>query len=168
MRLLLMIGTSADAIDRAEDRERFQHLIQKLGLKQPPNSTVRSLEQALTEAAKIGYPLVVRPSYVLGGQGMSIVINDEELEKAVIKLLKNLPGNRVLIDHFLDRAEEAEVDAIFDGDQVERGHLVVQRLQRHPERGKPAVAVIAAGAVDGHLALAREKIDVALLGAGDL
>src|SRR5690554_227758 len=83
-----IIGTTADAIDRAEDRERFQHMIQKLGLKQPPNSTVRSLEQALTEAVKIGYPLVVRPSYVLGGRAMEIVYNEAELRRYISDAVK--------------------------------------------------------------------------------
>src|SRR5690606_35523926 len=78
-----------------------------------------SAEEALKVAKQVGYPVLVRPSYVLGGQGMSIVINDEDLEKAVVNLLKNLPGNQILIDHFLDRAEEAESDSICDGEDVQ-------------------------------------------------
>src|SRR5690606_4584506 len=73
-------------------------------------------DEAMAVAAEVGYPVLVRPSYVLGGQRMRIVINEEELEKAVVSLLKHLPGNKILIDHFLDRCQEAEIDAIFDGD----------------------------------------------------
>jgi len=84
----------------------------------PKYGVAESAEEAIEVAHHVGYPVLVRPSYVLGGQGMSIVINDEDLEKAVVGLLKNLPGNRVLIDHFLDRASEAESDAISDGEDV--------------------------------------------------
>lgn len=77
-----------------------------------------TVEEATEVAHRVGYPVLVRPSYVLGGQRMRIVINDEELENAVMKLLKHLPGNKILIDHFLDHAEEAEIDAICDGEQV--------------------------------------------------
>ena len=113
-----IIGTSYDNMDIAEDRGRFSDLLKELGIPYPKYGVAESAEEALVVAKEVGYPVLVRPSYVLGGQGMSIVINDEELEKAVIKLLKNLPGNRVLIDHFLDRAEEAEADAICDGEDV--------------------------------------------------
>src|SRR5690606_22583092 len=84
----------------------------------PKYGVAESAEEAIKVANEVGYPVLVRPSYVLGGQGMSIVINDDELERAVVNLLKNLPGNRVLIDHFLDRAEEAESDSICDGEDV--------------------------------------------------
>src|SRR5690606_23254345 len=84
----------------------------------PKYGVAESAEEALKVAEEVGYPVLVRPSYVLGGERMSIVINDEELETAVVKLLRNLPGNRVLIDHFLDRAEEAESDSICDGEDV--------------------------------------------------
>jgi carbamoyl-phosphate synthase large subunit len=114
-----IIGTSFDDMDLAEDRGRFSDLLRDLNIPYPPYGVSESAEEALAVANKVGYPVLVRPSYVLGGQGMSIVINDEELERAVIKLLKNLPGNRVLIDHFLDRAEEAEVDLICDGKDVQ-------------------------------------------------
>lgn len=114
-----IIGTNFDNMDIAEDRGRFSDMLRDLGIPYPLYGVAESAEEALEVAHKVGYPVLVRPSYVLGGQGMSIVINDEELEHAVIKLLKNLPGNRVLIDHFLDRAEEAEVDLICDGDKVQ-------------------------------------------------
>ena len=114
-----IIGTSFDNMDIAEDRGRFSDLLKELDIPYPLYGVAESAEEAIEVAHKVGYPVLVRPSYVLGGQGMSIVINDEELEHAVIKLLKNLPGNRVLIDHFLDRAEEAEADAICDGENVE-------------------------------------------------
>ena len=113
-----IIGTSFDNMDIAEDRGRFSDLLRDLDIPYPLYGVAESAEEALEVAQQVGYPVLVRPSYVLGGQGMSIVINDEDLEKAVVSLLKNLPGNRVLIDHFLDRAAEAESDSISDGDDV--------------------------------------------------
>ena len=113
-----IIGTSFNDMDVAEDRGRFSDLLKELGIPYPKYGVAESAEEALEVAHEVGYPVLVRPSYVLGGQGMSIVINDEDLEKAVVNLLKNLPGNRVLIDHFLDRAAETESDSIHDGDDV--------------------------------------------------
>ena len=113
-----IIGTSFDNMDIAEDRGRFSDLLKDLDIPYPRYGVAENAEEAIEVAHKVGYPVLVRPSYVLGGQGMSIVINDEDLEKAVVGLLKNLPGNRVLIDHFLDRAEESESDSIYDGDDV--------------------------------------------------
>ncbi|HUH33071.1 MAG TPA: carbamoyl-phosphate synthase large subunit, partial [Daejeonella sp.] len=113
-----IIGTSYNDMDIAEDRGRFSDLLKELNIPYPKYGVAESAEEALEVAHQVGYPVLVRPSYVLGGQGMSIVINDEDLEKAVVKLLRNLPGNRVLIDHFLDRAEEAESDSICDGEDV--------------------------------------------------
>ncbi|GAB3910706.1 carbamoyl-phosphate synthase large subunit [Mucilaginibacter boryungensis] len=113
-----IIGTSFDNMDIAEDRGRFSDLLKELDIPYPKYGVAESAEEALEVAHEVGYPVLVRPSYVLGGQGMSIVINDEDLEKAVVNLLKNLPGNRVLIDHFLDRAAEAESDSINDGTDV--------------------------------------------------
>ena len=113
-----IIGTSFDNMDIAEDRGRFSDLLKEMDIPYPLYGVAENAEEALEVAHKVGYPVLVRPSYVLGGQGMSIVINDEDLEKAVVKLLRNLPGNRVLIDHFLDRAEEAESDSICDGEDV--------------------------------------------------
>ncbi|MDQ0636919.1 carbamoyl-phosphate synthase large subunit [Pedobacter sp. W3I1] len=116
-----IIGTSFENMDIAEDRGRFSDLLKDLGIPYPKYGVAENAEEAIVVANEVGYPVLVRPSYVLGGQGMSIVINDEDLEKAVVKLLGDLPGNRVLIDHFLDRAEEAESDSISDGEDV---HIV--------------------------------------------
>ncbi|HLS96690.1 MAG TPA: carbamoyl-phosphate synthase large subunit [Sphingobacterium sp.] len=113
-----IIGTSFQDMDLAEDRGRFSDLLKELDIPYPKYGVATSAEEALRVANEVGYPVLVRPSYVLGGQGMSIVINDEDLEKAVVNLLKNLPGNHILIDHFLDRAEEAESDSICDGEDV--------------------------------------------------
>ncbi len=113
-----IIGTSFDNMDIAEDRGRFSDLLKDLGIPYPKYGVAESAEEALVVAHEVGYPVLVRPSYVLGGQGMSIVINDEDLENAVVKLLRAMPGNRVLIDHFLDRAEESESDSICDGEDV--------------------------------------------------
>ncbi|MEB0263343.1 MULTISPECIES: carbamoyl-phosphate synthase large subunit [unclassified Mucilaginibacter] len=113
-----IIGTSFNDMDTAEDRGRFSDLLKELEIPYPKYGVAESAEEALVVAHEVGYPVLVRPSYVLGGQGMSIVINDEDLEKAVVNLLKNLPGNRVLIDHFLDRAAETESDSIHDGEDV--------------------------------------------------
>ena len=116
-----ILGTSYDNMDIAEDRGRFSDLLKEMGIPYPKYGVAESADEALIVAKEVGYPELVRPSYVLGGQGMSIVINDDELEKAVVKLLRDIPGNRILIDHFLDRAEEAETDSISDGDDV---HIV--------------------------------------------
>jgi carbamoyl-phosphate synthase large subunit len=116
-----IIGTSYNDMDVAEDRGRFSDLLKELGIPYPRYGVAENAEEAIVVANEVGYPVLVRPSYVLGGQGMSIVINDEDLEKAVVKLLGDLPGNRVLIDHFLDRAEETESDSISDGEDV---HIV--------------------------------------------
>lgn len=113
-----IIGTSFADMDLAEDRGRFSNLLKELNIPYPKYGVATSAEEALKVANEVGYPVLVRPSYVLGGQGMSIVINDEDLEKAVVNLLKNLPGNQILIDHFLDRAEESESDSICDGEDV--------------------------------------------------
>jgi carbamoyl-phosphate synthase large subunit len=110
-----IIGTSFDNMDIAEDRGRFSDLLKELDIPYPNYGTAYNTDDAIEVAKKVGYPVLVRPSYVLGGQRMRIVINDEELEKGVLSLLKHLPGNKILIDHFLDRCQEAEVDAIFDG-----------------------------------------------------
>jgi carbamoyl-phosphate synthase large subunit len=124
-----IIGTTADAIDRAEDRERFQSMIQKLGLKQPPNSTVRSLEQAVKEAEGIGYPLVVRPSYVLGGRAMEIVYNEAELKRYINSAVEVSNESPVLLDHYLNSAIEIDVDVVSDGKQV-----VVGSIMQHIEQ----------------------------------
>ena len=111
-----IIGTSFDNMDIAEDRGRFSDMLKELGIPYPRYGTAYNTDEAIEVANQVGYPVLVRPSYVLGGQRMRIVINDEELEKGVLSLLKHLPGNKILIDHFLDRCQEAEIDAIFDGE----------------------------------------------------
>ena len=112
-----IIGTSYDSLDIAEDRGRFSDMLKDLGIPYPDYGTAYSVDDAIAVANKVGYPVLVRPSYVLGGQRMRIVINDDEVEKAVVSLLKHIPGNKILIDHFLDRCQEAEIDAICDGDK---------------------------------------------------
>lgn len=111
-----IIGTSYDNMDIAEDRGRFSDMLKELEIPYPDYGTAYDVDEAIVVAQRVGYPVLVRPSYVLGGQRMRIVINDEEVEKAVISLLKHIPNNKILIDHFLDRCQEAEIDAIFDGD----------------------------------------------------
>jgi carbamoyl-phosphate synthase large subunit len=113
-----IIGTSFDNMDIAEDRGRFSDLLKELHIPYPKYGTAFSTDDAIEVANEVGYPVLVRPSYVLGGQRMRIVINDDELEKSVLSLLKHLPGNKILIDHFLDRCQEAEIDAICDGEEV--------------------------------------------------
>jgi carbamoyl-phosphate synthase large subunit len=110
-----IIGTSFDSMDIAEDRGRFSDMLKELGIPYPDYGTAYNTDEAIEVANKVGYPVLIRPSYVLGGQRMRIVINDEDLEKGVLSLIKHLPGNKILIDHFLDRCQEAEIDAIFDG-----------------------------------------------------
>jgi carbamoyl-phosphate synthase large subunit len=112
-----IVGTSYDNMDIAEDRGRFSDLLKELDIPYPNYGTAYDVDQAVEVARQVGYPVLVRPSYVLGGQRMRIVINDEELEKAVVSLLKHIPGNKILIDHFLDRCQEAEIDGICDGDE---------------------------------------------------
>ncbi|HTE08577.1 MAG TPA: carbamoyl-phosphate synthase large subunit, partial [Flavitalea sp.] len=111
-----IIGTSFDSMDIAEDRGRFSDMLKELEIPYPNYGTAYTVDEAIRVANRVSYPVLVRPSYVLGGQRMRIVINDDEVEKAVISLLKHIPGNKILIDHFLDRCQEAEIDAIFDGE----------------------------------------------------
>ncbi len=124
-----IIGTDADAIDRAEDRERFQGVLQKLGLLQPDNRTATDLESGLRGAAEIGYPLVVRPSYVLGGRAMEIVYSDEELSRYMKTAVDVSNSSPVLLDRFLDQAVEVDIDAVSDGKQV-----VIGAIMQHIEQ----------------------------------
>ena len=124
-----IIGTSPEAIDRAEDRERFSQMIQRLGLKQPVNATVTSVEEAVTKANEIGYPLVVRPSYVLGGRAMEIVYKEEALRHYMATAVKVSNDSPVLLDHFLNRAVEVDIDAICDGEDV-----VIGAIMQHIEQ----------------------------------
>ena len=114
-----IIGSSFDSMDLAEDRGRFSDLLKDLDIPSPEYGTAVDADEALAVANRVGYPVLVRPSYVLGGQRMRIVINDAECETAVINLLKDIPDNVILVDHFLDRAKEAEIDAIYDGTDVQ-------------------------------------------------
>ncbi len=113
-----IMGTSYESLDLAEDRGRFSTLLQEYNIPYPRFDVITHADEARAVAAKLGYPILVRPSYVLGGQGMKIVINDEELETHVVELFKDFPGNRVLLDHYLEGAIEAEADAICDGEDV--------------------------------------------------
>lgn len=113
-----IIGTDFNSLDIAEDRGRFSDMLKELEIPYPKYGVAQDADEALALANKITYPVLVRPSYVIGGQRMKIVINDDELEKGVLSIFKHLPDNRVLIDQFLERAKEAEIDAIFDGDEL--------------------------------------------------
>ena len=113
-----ILGTTYESLDLAEDRGRFSTLLQQEGIPYPEFAVITNADEARAVAANLGYPILVRPSYVLGGQGMKIVINDDELETHVVELFKDFPGNRVLLDHYLAGAIEAEADAICDGEDV--------------------------------------------------
>ncbi len=113
-----VLGTSFEALDLAEDRGRFSDLLKDLDIPYPPYAAIDNADEALELCGEIGFPMLVRPSYVLGGQGMKIVINEEELEQHIVNIMRDIPGNKVLIDHFLDGAIEAEADAICDGENV--------------------------------------------------
>ncbi|MEE3214743.1 MAG: carbamoyl-phosphate synthase large subunit, partial [Pseudomonadota bacterium] len=136
-----IIGTTPDAIDRAEDRERFQQMIDKLGLKQPPNATARSFDEAFSKAEAIGYPLVVRPSYVLGGRAMEIVYDASELENYMTHAVKVSNDSPVLLDHFLSAAVEVDIDAVSDGDQVVIGGIMQHVEQAGVHSGDSACAL---------------------------
>ncbi len=113
-----ILGTSFESLDLAEDRGRFSARLKEYNIPYPRFDVITHADEARAVAAELGYPILVRPSYVLGGQGMKIVINDEELETHVVELFKDFPGNRVLLDHYLEGAIEAEADAICDGEDV--------------------------------------------------
>jgi len=124
-----IIGTSPDSIDLAEDRERFQQMIEKIGLKQPPNRTARNADEALALAREIGYPLVVRPSYVLGGRAMEVVHDDADLSRYIRDAVKVSNDSPVLLDRFLDHAVEVDVDVIADAD----GNVLIGGIMEHIE-----------------------------------
>ena len=136
-----IIGTSPDSIDLAEDRERFQKLLERLGLKQPPNATARSVEQAINAAKELGYPLVVRPSYVLGGRAMEIVFNEEGLQRYMKEAVSVSNDSPVLLDRFLDDAVEMDVDAIYDGERVLIGGLMEHIEQAGVHSGDSACSL---------------------------
>ncbi len=136
-----IIGTSPDMIDMAEDRERFQHLVEQLGLLQPPNRTARSEAEALTKAEEIGYPLVVRPSYVLGGRAMEIVHEQRDLERYMREAVKVSHDSPVLLDRFLNDAIECDVDAICDGTEVFIGGVMEHIEQAGVHSGDSACSL---------------------------
>ncbi len=113
-----IIGTDFEDMDMAEDRGRFSDQLKELGIPYPKYGVAKDVDAAVRIAKEVGYPVLVRPSYVLGGQRMKIVINDNDLERQVLSIFKHMPDNKVLIDQFLERAKEAEIDAICDGDEV--------------------------------------------------
>ncbi len=136
-----IIGTTPDSIDLAEDRERFQKLVDKLGLRQPPNRTARSVDEAIVSANEIGYPLVVRPSYVLGGRAMEIVFNDDDLRRYMREAVSVSNESPVLLDRFLDDAIEMDVDAICDGQRVLVGGLMQHIEQAGIHSGDSACSI---------------------------
>lgn len=136
-----IIGTSPDSIDAAEDRERFQHLLQNLGLHQPPNRTARTEEEGIRLADEIGYPLVVRPSYVLGGRAMDIVHDRSELERYMREAIKVSFDSPVLLDRFLDDAVEMDVDAVSDGKEVRIGGVMQHIEQAGVHSGDSACSI---------------------------
>jgi carbamoyl-phosphate synthase large subunit len=136
-----IIGTSPDMIDCAEDRERFQKMLHRLGLKQPPNRTARTAEEALAAAEEIGYPLVVRPSYVLGGRAMEIVHEQAHLERYMKEAVKVSHDSPVLLDHFLNDAAEVDVDAVSDGENVLIGGIMEHIEQAGVHSGDSACSL---------------------------
>jgi len=136
-----IMGTSPDAIDRAEDRERFQEMIKTLGLIQPPNKTIKRVEEGLGSAREIGYPLVVRPSYVLGGRAMEIVHDDAELTKYMREAVHVSDQSPVLLDRFLDQAIEVDIDAVCDGEEVVIGSIMEHIEQAGVHSGDSACSL---------------------------
>ena len=136
-----IIGTTPDSIDLAEDRERFQQLIHELGLRQPPNATARSEDEAVERAAAIGYPLVVRPSYVLGGRAMEIVYDESDLKRYMREAVRVSNESPVLLDRFLDDAIEVDVDAICDGNEVLIGGIMEHIEQAGVHSGDSACSL---------------------------
>jgi carbamoyl-phosphate synthase large subunit len=136
-----IIGTSPDAIDMAEDRERFQKMLNSIGLKQPPNRTARTPEDAIRLADEIGYPLVVRPSYVLGGRAMEIVHEQAQLERYMREAVKVSHDSPVLLDRFLNDALEVDVDALSDGTDVIIGGIMEHIEQAGVHSGDSACSL---------------------------
>ncbi len=180
-----IIGTSFEALDLAEDRGRFSALLKEMDIPYPKFGSVTTADEAVELSKELGFPLLVRPSYVLGGQGMKIVINEEELEKHVVKILKDLPrGTNILLDHFLDGAIEAEADAICDGENTyiigimqhiepagihsgdsyavlppyNLGDLIIQQIEDYTKR--IAVALETVGLINIQFAIKDDKVYV--------
>jgi carbamoyl-phosphate synthase large subunit len=136
-----IIGTTPDQIDRAEDRERFQKMIQELNLLQPANTTVRSVDEAVAAARNIGYPLVVRPSYVLGGRAMEIVYREEDLLRYMRDAVQVSDDSPVLLDRFLNAAIEVDIDAVSDGKDVVIGSIMQHIEQAGVHSGDSACSL---------------------------
>jgi carbamoyl-phosphate synthase large subunit len=177
-----IIGTSFEALDLAEDRGRFSNLLKELGIPYPEFGVANNADEALEVSKTIGFPLLVRPSYVLGGQSMKIVINEQELEHHILDIWKHLPDNKVLLDHFLDGAIEAEADAICDGEDVyiigimqhiepagihsgdsyavlppyNLGDLVIKQIEKYTR--KIAVALRTVGLINIQFAIKHDKV----------
>ncbi len=177
-----IIGTSFEALDLAEDRGRFSNLLKELGIPYPEFGTIHNTDEALELCKTLGFPLLVRPSYVLGGQGMKIVINEKELEQHVVNVLRDIPNNEILLDHFLEGAIEAEADAICDGENVyiigimqhiepagihsgdsyavlppyNLGDLVMRQIEVHTE--KIALALRTVGLINIQFAIKNDKV----------
>jgi len=147
-----IIGTSPDSIDRAEDRQRFQEMLDRLGLKQPPNRTARTPEEAVVLAEEVGFPLVVRPSYVLGGRAMDIVHSVDELKRYMREAVSVSNDSPVLLDRFLDHAIEVDVDAVSDGERVVIGGIMEHIEQAGVHSGDSSCSLppysLSAGVVD--------------------
>ena len=161
-----IVGTSPDAIDKAEDRERFQQMIEKLDLLQPPNRTARDPEIAVQQADEIGYPLVVRPSYVLGGRAMEIVYNEEELRRYMTDAVQVSNDSPVLLDRFLDDAVELDVDAICDGENVVIGGVMQHIEQAGVHSGDSACSLPPYNLPEDILEEVRRQIHVMALELG--
>ena len=137
-----ILGTNVDAIDRSEDRERFQELVNKLNLKQPSNATARNMDEALKKAKDIGFPIVVRPSYVLGGRAMQLVNNIQELEKYLNEAVEVSNSKPILLDSYLTDAIEVDVDVVSDGKNIEIGGILQHIEQAGIHSGDSALSLI--------------------------
>ncbi|MCC6373337.1 MAG: carbamoyl-phosphate synthase large subunit, partial [Moraxellaceae bacterium] len=158
-----IIGTSPDSIDRAEDRERFQQMVERLNLRQPPNRTARSAEDGVRLAVEVGYPLVVRPSYVLGGRAMEIVYNEDELRRYMREAVQVSNESPVLLDRFLDDAIEVDVDCVSDGTQVVIGGIMQHIEQAGIHSGDSACSLPPYALNEGVQAIMRQQsMDMAL------
>ena len=161
-----IIGTSADAIDRAEDRERFQSLIAKLDLRQPSNATAVDTQTGIAGAREIGFPIVVRPSYVLGGRAMEIVFNEEELSRYLKQAVSVSNDSPVLLDRFLDQAVEVDVDAVSDGERVVIGAIMQHIEQAGVHSGDSACSLPPYTLPDGVQDRIREQVKAMALELG--
>ncbi|MEW6776672.1 MAG: carbamoyl-phosphate synthase large subunit, partial [Bdellovibrionota bacterium] len=161
-----ILGTTPDAIDRAEDRRRFAQLVDKLGIKQPPNGTATSVDEAIAHATRIGYPVLVRPSYVLGGRAMEIVYDEKGLRHYMATAVTASPDHPVLVDRFLDDATELDVDCLCDGKEVVIGGVMEHIEQAGVHSGDSACSLPPYSLSDKMLALVREQTKALALELG--